>query len=207
MVCQRTSLLFWLVWIISWCSIVVQSLPAPGSHGAENSGSNHNSNNIRPANLQAAHNSVQNHPPYNPPQQFHSGNQQGSVNGPNSINMEAASSNSYGSYSGGGGGYDGGSNYGGDNNYGFDCYGKKPGMYGDASYDCRIYHVCQADGRSDTLYCPKWTRFNNYNGVCDWHFKVDNYCNPLYKEDSYGSGGSNYGGGSTYGSSGGGGGY
>ena len=36
----------------------------------------------------------------------------------------------------------------------------------------RIYHVCQADGRSDTLYCPKWTRFNNYNGVCDWHFKV-----------------------------------
>lgn len=36
----------------------------------------------------------------------------------------------------------------------------------------RIYHVCQADGRSDTLKCPKWTRFNNYLGICDWHFKA-----------------------------------
>ncbi|XP_055343941.1 uncharacterized protein LOC129592027 [Paramacrobiotus metropolitanus] len=92
-------------------------------------------------------------------------------------------------YSGGGSNYGGGAEYSSDN-YGFDCYGKKPALYGDANYDCRIYHVCQADGRSDTIKCPKWTRFNNYLGICDWHFKVDNYCNPLpdYKGDGYGSG-------------------
>ncbi|OWA51434.1 hypothetical protein BV898_15915 [Hypsibius exemplaris] len=128
--------------------------------------------------------------------------------GPNMI----SASNSYDSYSsgssyGGGGGGGGGnnyeSNYGGDN-YGFDCYGKKPAYYGDGNYDCKVYHVCQADGRSDTFYCPKWTRFNNYLGICDWHFKVDSYCNPLYKEESYGS---SYGGGQKYSGGGGGGGY
>ncbi|XP_055355164.1 uncharacterized protein LOC129600649 [Paramacrobiotus metropolitanus] len=88
-----------------------------------------------------------------------------------------------GSYSNYGGnsydsGYGSGNSY---NNYG--CYGRQPGMYGDASYDCKTFQVCQADGRLDTMYCPPYTRFNNYLGVCDWHFKVDSYCNPLYKEE------------------------
>ncbi|GAV04695.1 hypothetical protein RvY_14940 [Ramazzottius varieornatus] len=67
------------------------------------------------------------------------------------------------------------------------CYGQYPGMYGNAEYDCKSYSVCQADGRLDVLYCPPYTRFNNYLGVCDWHFKVDSYCNPLYKEEPYNS--------------------
>ena len=52
------------------------------------------------------------------------------------------------------------------------CYGQYPGMYGNADYDCKSYSVCQADGRLDVLHCPPYTRFNNYLGVCDWHFKV-----------------------------------
>jgi hypothetical protein len=85
-----------------------------------------------------------------------------------------------------GGNYDSGygnSNY--ESGYGGNggCYGRPAGMYGDASYDCKTFQVCQADGRLDTLYCPPYTRFNNYLGVCDWHFKVDSYCNPLYKEE------------------------
>lgn len=45
-------------------------------------------------------------------------------------------------------------------------------MTGNVDYDCKTYSVCQADGRLDILYCPPYTRFNNYLGVCDWHFKV-----------------------------------
>ncbi|OQV22665.1 hypothetical protein BV898_03490 [Hypsibius exemplaris] len=65
------------------------------------------------------------------------------------------------------------------------CYGQYPGMTGNVDYDCKTYSVCQADGRLDVLYCPPYTRFNNYLGVCDWHFKVDSYCQPLYKEEPY----------------------
>jgi len=74
-------------------------------------------------------------------------------------------------------GYYGPEGYG--DNYGFQCAGKKPAFYGDASQDCKVFYICQSDGRTDTFRCPKWTRFNNYLGICDWHFKVDNGCNPL----------------------------
>ncbi|XP_055343879.1 uncharacterized protein LOC129591986 [Paramacrobiotus metropolitanus] len=76
--------------------------------------------------------------------------------------------------------------------YGFNCYGRAPALYGDGNYDCRIFHVCQADGRQDTLYCPKKTRFNNYLGVCDWEDKIDRTCMPLYKEE-YSYNGNSYG--------------
>ncbi|GAU94797.1 hypothetical protein RvY_06509 [Ramazzottius varieornatus] len=76
--------------------------------------------------------------------------------------------------------------------YGFNCYGKPPALYGDANYDCRIFHVCQADGRGDTLHCPKDTKFNNYLGVCDWEFKIDRTCMPLYKEEQYSAANSGY---------------
>ncbi|XP_055338724.1 keratin-associated protein 6-2-like [Paramacrobiotus metropolitanus] len=117
---------------------------------------------------------------------------------------------------GGGGGYGGGYGsqtgpgyYGpesyGDYGYGFECAGKKPAFYGDSKQDCKVFYICQSDGRTDTFRCPKWTRFNNYLGICDWHFKVDNGCNPLDTyEQSYGN---NYGGGYSGGNSYGGGGY
>jgi len=75
-------------------------------------------------------------------------------------------------------GYYGPESYG-DSYGGFQCAGKKPAFYGDASQDCKVFYICQSDGRTDTFRCPKWTRFNNYLGICDWHFKVDNSCNPL----------------------------
>ncbi|OWA51433.1 hypothetical protein BV898_15914 [Hypsibius exemplaris] len=75
--------------------------------------------------------------------------------------------------------------------YGFSCYGKPAALYGDGNYDCRIFHVCQADGRGDTLHCPPKTRFNNYLGVCDWEFKIDRTCLPTYQEESYNSGAQN----------------
>lgn len=68
------------------------------------------------------------------------------------------------------GGYE---NY--DSGYTGGCYGRPAGYYGDASYDCKTFQVCQSDGRLDTMYCPPYTRFNNYLGVCDWHFKVRYY--------------------------------
>ncbi|OQV21575.1 hypothetical protein BV898_04477 [Hypsibius exemplaris] len=74
-------------------------------------------------------------------------------------------------------GYYGPEGYG--DSYGFQCAGKKPAFYGDAAQDCKVFYICQSDGRTDTFRCPKWTRFNNYLGICDWHFKVDNSCNPL----------------------------
>jgi len=120
---------------------------------------------------------------------------------------------------GGGGGYSGGGGYGGsqtgpgyygpetnDYGYGFECAGKKPAFYGDAKQDCKVFYICQSDGRTDTFRCPKWTRFNNYLGICDWHFKVDNGCNPLDTyEQSYGNsyGGGGYSGGSSGGYGGG----
>ena len=87
--------------------------------------------------------------------------------------------------------------------YGFSCQGKAPALYGDANHDCRIFHVCQSDGRGDTLHCPKDTKFNNYLGVCDWEFKIDRTCMPMYKEEQYSAGNSNYDSGSSQGSYGG----
>jgi len=150
-------------------------------------------NNAHPNNAHQAHPSKMQMHPGSGPGPAHQSNQAVNVNQPihdqGPVPAAATSYDSYSSYGGGGGNYGGGPEYNNDN-YGFDCYGKKPALYGDANYDCRIYHVCQADGRSDTIKCPKWARFNNYLGICDWHFKVDNYCNPLpdYKSDSYGSG-------------------
>ncbi|GAU88808.1 hypothetical protein RvY_01441-2 [Ramazzottius varieornatus] len=130
----------------------------------------------------------------------------------NMPNYQQAGS-SYGGYQGGSGGYDSG--YGPGTSGG--CYGRPAGYYGDADYDCKTFKVCQSDGRLDTLYCPPYTRFNNYLSVCDWHFKVDAYCNPLYKEEynynyesnnygggGYGGGGNGGGGSGNYGGSGGG---
>lgn len=86
---------------------------------------------------------------------------------------------------GDGGGYGHGSVYGhvsySHDTYEFSCHGKHPSFYGDAGHECRVFHICQKDGRQDTFKCPKWTRFNNYLGVCDWHFKIDHSCNPIHK--------------------------
>ncbi|OQV21905.1 hypothetical protein BV898_04118 [Hypsibius exemplaris] len=60
------------------------------------------------------------------------------------------------------------------------CHGKPPGMIGNPEYNCKIFHVCQVDGRFDKMDCPSTLRFNNYLGVCDWPNKVDEYCNPIY---------------------------
>ena len=50
------------------------------------------------------------------------------------------------------------------------------GSFGNPYYHCKIYHVCQKDGRTDTLPCPQGLRFNNIHGLCDWPGKV---CNPF----------------------------
>ncbi|XP_055356106.1 adhesive plaque matrix protein-like [Paramacrobiotus metropolitanus] len=77
-----------------------------------------------------------------------------------------------------------GSSYSGglysDSQYGGGCYGKPVGYRGDPSYDCKVFDVCQSDGRFDRFYCPDYTRFNNYLSICDWADKVDSYCNPIY---------------------------
>lgn len=116
------------------------------------------------------------------------GNYGGSSYSPPSYAAPSYSAPSYDSYNPGynkqsygsekGPGYYGPEGYG-DSYGGFQCAGKKPAFYGDAGQDCKVFYICQSDGRTDTFRCPKWTRFNNYLGICDWHFKVDNSCNPL----------------------------
>ncbi|GAU88806.1 hypothetical protein RvY_01439 [Ramazzottius varieornatus] len=59
------------------------------------------------------------------------------------------------------------------------CYGKPPGSFGNPDLYCKVFHVCQADGRFDKFDCPASLRFNNYLGVCDWPAAVDEYCNPV----------------------------
>ncbi|XP_055356127.1 uncharacterized protein LOC129601354 isoform X2 [Paramacrobiotus metropolitanus] len=66
--------------------------------------------------------------------------------------------------------------------YSFICHQKSPGYYGDPHYDCRIFHVCQPDGRRDTFFCPAWTRFNNNVQICDWQHNVDDYCTSRYAQ-------------------------
>ncbi|OQV21879.1 hypothetical protein BV898_04093 [Hypsibius exemplaris] len=80
--------------------------------------------------------------------------------------------------------YDSGSSYGS----GYttqSCYGQTPGMFGNPSYDCKSFSICQSDGRLDIMDCPAYTRFNNYLMVCDWPYKTDSYCNPIYKDEYY----------------------
>lgn len=67
------------------------------------------------------------------------------------------------------------------------CYGHPPGTYGNPGYNCKVFHICQSDGRFDKMDCPASLRFNNYLGVCDWPNQVDSYCNPVYpNQQSYG---------------------
>ncbi|OQV21906.1 hypothetical protein BV898_04119 [Hypsibius exemplaris] len=66
------------------------------------------------------------------------------------------------------------------------CYGYPPGTTGDPETECYTFEVCQSDGRLDLFYCPDYTKFNNYLGVCDWYWNVDSYCNPYYQETTSG---------------------
>ncbi|XP_055356122.1 uncharacterized protein LOC129601350 [Paramacrobiotus metropolitanus] len=65
------------------------------------------------------------------------------------------------------------------------CYGHPPGMYGNPGYNCRVFHICQADGRFDKMDCPASLKFNNYLQVCDWPNQVDSYCNPVYPNQNF----------------------
>ncbi|GAU88807.1 hypothetical protein RvY_01440 [Ramazzottius varieornatus] len=60
-----------------------------------------------------------------------------------------------------------------------DCAGKPAGYFGDPRTQCRNYVVCQDDGRLDEFRCPEFTRFNNQLLLCDWHWMVDERCNPV----------------------------
>ncbi|GAU88804.1 hypothetical protein RvY_01437 [Ramazzottius varieornatus] len=64
------------------------------------------------------------------------------------------------------------------------CSSVGAGSFGNPHYRCKVYHVCQKDGRGDTLPCPQGLRFNNVDGLCDWPEKVDKFCSPLLRKSS-----------------------
>ncbi|KAG7160699.1 U-scoloptoxin(01)-Er1a-like 15 [Homarus americanus] len=37
----------------------------------------------------------------------------------------------------------------------------------------QVFHICQADGRSDSFLCPNGTIFNQQFFVCDWWYNFD----------------------------------
>ncbi|KAK8747656.1 hypothetical protein OTU49_016517, partial [Cherax quadricarinatus] len=58
---------------------------------------------------------------------------------------------------------------------GFTCSGQIPGYYADTALEagCQVFHICQADGRSDSFLCPNGTIFNQQYFVCDWWYNFD----------------------------------
>ncbi|OQV21900.1 hypothetical protein BV898_04113 [Hypsibius exemplaris] len=59
------------------------------------------------------------------------------------------------------------------------CIHMRPGSYGNPNYNCRIYHVCQSDGRFDTMPCPETLKFSDQLQLCDWPKNVDKYCGTI----------------------------
>ncbi len=55
----------------------------------------------------------------------------------------------------------------------FDCKQVElPGYYPDIEAQCGVFHICQADGRTDSFLCPTGTLFDQQYFVCDWWFNV-----------------------------------
>jgi hypothetical protein len=42
----------------------------------------------------------------------------------------------------------------------FSCEERRPGHYGDAKFDCTVYHVCDNRGGKRSFTCPEGTRFD-----------------------------------------------
>ncbi|EZA61314.1 hypothetical protein X777_12021 [Ooceraea biroi] len=48
-----------------------------------------------------------------------------------------------------------------------------PSYYADPEADCRVFYICQHDGRKDSFLCPNGTLFNPKRLVCAWWNTVD----------------------------------
>ncbi|XP_076293436.1 uncharacterized protein LOC143215295 [Lasioglossum baleicum] len=48
----------------------------------------------------------------------------------------------------------------------FSCEGRPIGLYADSDYDCRIFHVCDHDGKGLPVICPNNTVFDQRERVC-----------------------------------------
>lgn len=77
-----------------------------------------------------------------------------------------------------------------------------PGYYADPDAQCQVFHICQADGRSDAFLCPNGTIFSQRLFVCVWWHDFDcstatqyyNLNSQLYLESQEGAGGGAAGG-------------
>ncbi|XP_063849341.1 uncharacterized protein LOC135093729 [Scylla paramamosain] len=54
----------------------------------------------------------------------------------------------------------------------FTCAGRPPGHHADTEAGCKVFHVCQEDGRRNSFLCPKGTLFNQHLLTCDHLYRV-----------------------------------
>ncbi|XP_076653059.1 uncharacterized protein LOC143359161 [Halictus rubicundus] len=55
----------------------------------------------------------------------------------------------------------------------FSCEGKPIGLYADPDYDCRIFHVCDREGKGFPVICPNNTAFDQRERVCSDEGPID----------------------------------
>jgi hypothetical protein len=66
---------------------------------------------------------------------------------------------------------------------GFKCTDQQwPGYYADVEARCQVFHICQANGRSDAFLCPNGTVFSQQYFVCVWWFDFDCATAPQFFE-------------------------
>lgn len=55
----------------------------------------------------------------------------------------------------------------------FDCKDRAIGFYADVEYRCRIFHMCDEDGRRVPHMCANDTSFNQEYRICDWEYNFN----------------------------------
>ncbi|XP_045460172.1 uncharacterized protein LOC123670688 [Harmonia axyridis] len=55
----------------------------------------------------------------------------------------------------------------------FDCQGRAIGFYADVEHNCRIFHMCDEDGRRVPHMCANDTSFNQEYRICDWEYNFN----------------------------------
>jgi hypothetical protein len=59
-----------------------------------------------------------------------------------------------------------------------------PGYYADVEARCQVFHICQANGKSDAFLCPNGTIFSQQYFVCVWWFDFDCATAPQFFEQN-----------------------